>query len=326
MIRSFLTKISKIVIPLLLGVLVFWLVYRNMDFNQIWHLITHDVKIGWILFSIFFGFMSNVFRAHRWQMQLEAVAKKPGFLNTLFSIFSLYFMNAVLPRLGEFYRCRVLDKYEKIPFSTSLGTVVSERIFDFMTVFAFFAIGIMIQWSDFHTFFVNNFQSSYLLDKIPGTWIVAGIVAMILLIFLIRFIIKRRLSLQDQVKMVLANFHNGISSILKLNNKPLFMADTVLIWACYFFQFYVYMFAFDFTSDLTMMNGLTLYIMGSLGVIIPVPQGIGTWHFMIINTLIMFGIGGAEAAAFALLVHATNTIMMIVLGFIAVLILPLTNK
>ncbi|HEY5569999.1 MAG TPA: lysylphosphatidylglycerol synthase transmembrane domain-containing protein, partial [Bacteroidales bacterium] len=268
----------------------------------------------------------NVFRAHRWQMQLEAVGKKPGFLNTLFSIFSLYFMNAVLPRLGEFYRCRVLDKYEKIPFSTSLGTVVSERIFDFLTVFAFFAIGITIQWSDFHTFFVNNFQSSYLLEKIPGTWIVAGIVAMILLIFFIRFIIMRKLSLQEHVKMIWANFHNGISSILKLNNKPLFMADTVLIWGCYFFQFYVYMFAFDFTSDLTMMNGLTLYIMGSLGVIIPVPQGIGTWHFMIINTLVMFGIGGPQAAAFALLVHATNAIMMIVLGFIAVLILPLTNK
>lgn len=53
MIRSFLSKISKIGIPLLLGVVVFWLVYRNIDFNQIWHLITHDVKIGWILFSSF---------------------------------------------------------------------------------------------------------------------------------------------------------------------------------------------------------------------------------------------------------------------------------
>lgn len=322
--NHFAKKAGQLVVPLTLGIVVFALVYRNLDLEQLLHIIRQDVKIEWILFSLFFGFISNVIRGHRWQMMLQAIGQKPKLSNTTYAVFSLYFMNALIPRLGEIYRCQLLQKYEKIPIAQSLGTVFSERIWDMISVSLIFATGIALEFHVYHDFFTQQLQLSFWIEQLKSFSKYLPII--ILVVVAIGLIIARKYRFSQRFRTFGANLAEGVRSIKKLTNKPLFFIETLLIWLCYFYQFYVCLFAFDFTSGLTLLNGLTLYIMGSLGVLIPVPQGIGTWHFMIIGTLAIFGVSSIEAGAFALLVHTTQTLLLILLGFLSIILLPLTNK
>ncbi|MFH2143942.1 MAG: TIGR00374 family protein, partial [Bacteroidota bacterium] len=67
-------------------------------------------------------------------------------------------------------------------------------------------------------------------------------------------------------------------------------------------------------------------VMGSYGMVAPVQGGIGAWHFMVIGTLIIFGINYDSAGIFALVVHGIQTLLLVVLGFLSLIALPLLNK
>lgn len=322
--KRFIKKSIQIIVPILLGICVFIIVYRNMDFKQIFQIIKNGVKVEWIVFSFVFGILSNIIRGHRWQMMLQAIKQNPSLKNTTFAVFGLYFMNALIPRLGEFSRCQVLSQYEKIPFSESFGTVVSERIWDMLSMGLILLWGFAIQYDFYACFFASQLQLSSLFNKVFsfGWW---PVIALLLLIACIGVLMKKK-HLHQRFRVICENFISGVLSIRNLRHKTLFIIESALIWGCYFMQLYVCQFAFDFTADLTLLNAFTLYIMGSLGVLVPVPQGIGTWHFMVISTLVLFGVTSTNAAAFALLVHGTQTLLLIILGFISFIMLPLTNK
>ena len=97
----------------------------------------------WLLLSIFFGIISHYSRAIRWKILLEPMGYKPSTRNTFMAVMIGYFANLALPRLAEVTRCGVLTRYEKIPFSKSFGTVITERGIDLITlILVFIAMGI----------------------------------------------------------------------------------------------------------------------------------------------------------------------------------------
>ena len=57
----------------------------------------------------------------------------------------------------------------------------------------------------------------------------------------------------------------------------------------------------------------------------PVQGGIGAWHFMVAGTLVVLGINDQDARVFALIVHAAQTLMIVVLGIISTALLPVVN-
>ena len=122
------------------------------------------------------------------------------------------------------------------------------------------------------------------------------------------------------------NIWTGIRSVWVMKRKGLFLIQTLLIWVGYFFYFYITFYAFDFTRDLGISVGLIAFTMSSIGVAVPVQGGIGPWHFMVISTLVCFGVNENDAAAFALVVHTVQTAWTGICGLVGVVALPLTNK
>ena len=57
-----------------------------------------------------------------------------------------------------------------------------------------------------------------------------------------------------------------------------------------------------------------IFCAGSYAVLIPTPNGAGPWHFAVKTMLILYGVGAANAILFALVVHAMQTALIIVLG------------
>ena len=99
---------------------------------------------------------------------------------------------------------------------------------------------------------------------------------------------------------------------------------TVLIWGCYFLQLYLACKAFTFTSGLSVLAVLVMFVFSSIGMGVPTNGGLGTWHLGIIFGLSLYGVGvfsinnpDANASAFAMLVWGFQTLLLIVLGIYA---------
>ena len=129
-----------------------------------------------------------------------------------------------------------------------------------------------------------------------------------------------------KLKGFIAQFSEGVQSIRSMKNKGTFIFHSVFIWVLYFLMLYCVFFAFGFTSHLTPLAGLTVFVFGSFGMVAPVQGGIGAWHFMIIEALALYGVDRGDGKVFALLAHGSTTVMLIVLGLIGLLALPFVNE
>jgi uncharacterized membrane protein YhaH (DUF805 family) len=89
---------------------------------------------------------------------------------------------------------------------------------------------------------------------------------------------------------------------------------------------YAIFFAFDFTSYLNPIAGLTTFVFASFGMVAPVQGGIGAWHFMAIEALSLYGVTYENGVIFAFVAHASSTVMIILVGLISMMILPFINR
>jgi hypothetical protein len=94
----------------------------------------------------------------------------------------------------------------------------------------------------------------------------------------------------------------------------------------YYLMLYVVFFSFGFTSHIGPLAGLTVFVLGSFGMVAPVQGGIGAWHFMVIEGLALYGVDRSDGQIFALLAHGTTTAILIILGLVGLLALPFVNE
>jgi len=77
--------------------------------------------------------------------------------------------------------------------------------------------------------------------------------------------------------------------------------------------------------EISFIDAWGLMLIGAIGVIIPSPGGIGTYHFITIQSLaLLFTMPQAEAASYALLTHTGQMLLYIIVGFAAMLFLGAT--
>ena len=111
-----------------------------------------------------------------------------------------------------------------------------------------------------------------------------------------------------------------------MRNIPLFVFFTLGIWLSYFLHYYLTFFCFDFTADLGLGCALVTFIVGSIAVIVPTPNGAGPWHFAVKTMLILYGVAADEQALyFVLIVHTIQTMLVVLLGVYAWLALNFTK-
>ncbi|MBL7969916.1 MAG: flippase-like domain-containing protein, partial [Prolixibacteraceae bacterium] len=139
-----------------LGILIFWVVYKDQDMDRIKSILSNDVNYFWIIVSLFLGLLSHVSRTIRWNLMIEPLGRKPRMLNTFLAVMVGYLMNLALPRMGEVSRCGVLARYEKIPFTKLVGTVVLERLIDVLMLLLLLAIVVITQFGQVLEFLNNN--------------------------------------------------------------------------------------------------------------------------------------------------------------------------
>ncbi|MCF2603549.1 flippase-like domain-containing protein [Parabacteroides distasonis] len=324
--KSILRTFVKVVLPLGFGFLLLWWLFREMDLKEIWNVIRHGVRYDIILFSLLFGLFANIVRGLRWGLLIETLGVRFKRSNAINAVLGNYAVNLVLPRVGEVWRCGIVAKYDKISFSKLLGTLLIDRVSDTIMVGTITLFIFIFNIDFFISFFAKN---PALLEgfhaMLNSIWIYALAIGLVILVWFV-FKYMSRFTLVRKAKELLLNVWAGMKSIWLMDRKWLFLVQTLLIWSGYFCYFYITFYAFDFTRELGIGVGLIAFTMSSIGVAVPVQGGIGPWHFMVIATLVCFGVNENDAAAFALVVHTVQTVWTGLCGLAGIVALPLTNK
>ena len=319
-------KVLQVIFPLLLGAFILFWVYRDFSFQRVWEVLIGGMDYGWILVSLVFGVFANLFRGWRWRLALEPLGESPKTANCVYAIFISYASNLVIPRVGEVTRCGVLSKYDGVSFSKSLGTVVSERMIDTLCVGLITGLTLLLQMPVFANFFAetgtNVDRYAEVLTSAHFYLIVVCVLAALVLVFFL----VRNIALFAKVKGILQNVWQGIVALKDIKQIPIYIMYTIGIWVCYFLEFYLAFYAFDFSSHLGVSAGLVMFVVGTLAVIVPTPNGAGPWHFAVMTMMVLYGVGKEDAGIFALLVHGIQTFLLILLGIYGLSALPFTNK
>lgn len=317
----------------MLGLFLLWLVFRKVDVGNVIQQI-FKANYWWILLSFAFGLISHLARAVRWNILINSMGYKTRTKTTFYAVMVGYFANLALPRLGEVSRCGVLSKQENIPFDSLFGSVVAERVFDLL-VLIILMISIVVFQFEIVGGFVNKVIFDPILAKFSNNLFGIFIFLIILLVVIITAVILYRIfksRLQQSniyIKMCkfFEGFLDGLKTIKKLKRRTAFLSLTLVIWGMYFLMTYVVFFSLKATSHLTVIDGITVLALGSMGMVAPVPGGLGAYHFIVKATLFeIYKIPNEMAATWATLIHASQSLMLIVVGAFSYFMLVSARK
>ena len=318
--------IMKVAFSLLLGGLILFWMYHDFKFSDIADVVCDGMDWTWMLLSFPFGILAQMFRGWRWRMSLEPVGERPRHATSVNAVFLSYAVSLVIPRIGEFARCGVLSRYDRVSFPKALGTVVTERAIDSLLVALVAAFTFLWQVRVFNVFFDKTGTSidTVLSGFSPAGWAVTAVCGVAVLV--LAWVLVRKLSIYNKVKMTVSGIGQGVMSLRKVRNVPGFIALTLAIWVSYFLHYYLTFFCFPATAGLGVSCALVTFVVGSIAVIVPTPNGAGPWHFAVKTMLILYGVADTDALYFVLIVHTVQTLLVVALGVYAWIALSFTKK
>ncbi len=319
-------KALKVVVPLLIGLSILVWIYRDFDFSRAYDVFINQMNPWWMLLSLFFGVTGHVFRGWRWRLTLYPLGYCPSRTLCVHAILLSYGTNLVVPRLGEVSRCTVLDREANIPFSTSLGTVVSERVIDMLSSLVFVVLSMLTQWTllqrviEIDTSKIESWQTALHDARFYG------LLSAMIIITWIGLVVIRRLQLHTRIKRILLDLWNGVKSVGQMKYPGLYVLYTIGIWVSYFLHFYLAFYSFPFTASLGLGAGLLGFVLGSFAILVPTPNGAGPWHAAVIAGLMIYGVTQNDAANFAFIVHSIQTFLVALLSIISMVSLTFYKK
>lgn len=301
-------------LPFVLGLGILWWMYRGTNWSDFGHYVLHEMNWWWMLLSLAFGILPQMARAWRWKMALEPLGEHPRRTSCIDAIFMSYAASLVIPRVGEVTRCGTLKTADGVSFTKSLGTVVTERLVDSLLMLLFTGIAFLLQLPMFLRFLKEtNTNIGDLLYRFTGTGYIVTFICLVAALIACLVAI-RRFSFFKKGRDMLRDMWEGVLSLRKVRNLPLYLFYSVLIWVGYFLHFYIAFFCFDFTTHLSIGAAFLIFCVGTFAVLVPTPNGAGPWHFAVKTMLVLYGVAETQAIMFALTVHTIQTALVVLLG------------
>lgn len=286
-----------------------------------------STQFGWIGLVLLAFVVSNISRTFKWLMLLAPMGYRPRFINGFLAILVGYFANLGLPRMGEVVRAGILSSYEGIPPEKVMGTIVVDRVVDVLCLLLAFLLALVFESEKILGFI----QSSMATGEGGGgsKWLVllSLMVGGIALFFLLRKKIGQTRFFQKLQGMV-KGFGEGLLAVRSLERPWLFAFHSLNIWFMFFVMTWLGFQSFGPVAHLDLRAALTVFVFGTLGMVIPSPGGMGTFHALVITSLtIFYGIRGDDAFSIANIIFFSVQIgFNSLLGIAALLLLPVLNR
>jgi hypothetical protein len=278
----------------------------------------------WIAMSALVMFAVYLFRSLRWQLLLESAGHASGGLSTLIATLVCYLVNSYTPKLGEIARCSVLYRSDRVPLSVGFGTVVSERVIDLIALLLGIGYVLLAEFGRLSGLLGQIF-GNLTATLTPAVWAGLGLFLLLGLAslwWLMRFS-PRLQGLPGRLAAFARQTVESARSIFALRRPWLFLLYTLLIWASLALMNYFFLLALPDTQHLSFYIGFLILFVGGLGWAVPVPGGMGTTHYIILQIFLAYGLEGAAGQNIGLLSNGATLIFTTLYGIIAWALLPL---
>lgn len=307
---------------MLAGVL-FYFAFRNVSVEEFLEKVT-EVNYWWVVLSIILSLLSHWLRAYRWNLMLAPL----GYQNlsngrTFLAVMSGYLANLAFPRLGEVTRCGVMKRNEKIPMSISFGTVITERVLDFLILLSLIVLDFFVEFELVYDFFISSVGWDTQTDHTTNIVIIISSLILIGIggIMILKRILEHEFEnvLLQKAHRILTDIVNGLMSIRKVKNILGFVLSTVGIWVFYYLMSYVIFFSITETASLGFGAGLSILAAAGVAMAMPVQGGIGAYHTLVSGVLIIYGIEATSGLFFATLLHTSQLMSILFFGGLSAL-------
>jgi uncharacterized membrane protein YbhN (UPF0104 family) len=315
MMQSRISKILKYLISISLAVVLLWFSFRDVEWTDFIAGL-QECRWGFILLSMAAGAFAFWLRALRWRQLLQPIDPAISRITTFNGINIGNISNFVFPRIGEFVRCGVITRRSSATYDKVLGTVVLERGWELLVMLMMLALVVVGGFEKFGNFFVRQIWEPIASRLDISLWWVLLVLAVCGLggIWVIwRFRATNRLC--AKVWGIFTGLLQGFSSCLRMERKWLFFAYTLFIWMVYWLMAATTVWAAPFLDHLTVIDALFLSLVGGLGFAVPVPGGIGAFHFVISLALMgVYDVPMETGIVYATLSHTAQAVTQIIFG------------
>lgn len=272
--------------------------------------------------------LAHYVRAIRWKIILGSVKSDMSMKNLFGSLMVGYAVNCVVPRLGEVARAVLLGKWENVSRSAMFGAIILERIIDLLFLCLSIFVSALIWSEDLYTTLPWLETSLYIS--------LLGILAVIIFLFLIirykeRFygvLVKLMNKISNKLAHKTAHIFEmlveGFKSLKGVKNYILTFILSVMLMMLYAFASYIGFFTvgMNYIKPVTYEMAWVLMSISGIGVLIPTPNGTGSYHTLIKTALVLlFGFSEVMGLSYAFITHFISYVVFIFAGLISFLVL-----
>lgn len=327
-----LKKTIGYILSAVFAVMLLWFSFRDVDWKDFMDGVK-SCRWEFIALSMAAGSFAFWLRGLRWRRLLLPIDDSITRITTFNGINIGNISNFVFPRIGEFVRCGVITRRsaqmdgsksseneglsgKKASYEKVLGTVVLERSWELLVMLLLLVVVVVGGFNRFGSFvlaqilqpFADRFQFSV-------WWLVVALMLIIAAAVGIVWKFRKVNKFCGRIWAIVRGILQGFSSCLRMEHKWLFFAYTALIWMMYWFMAASTVWAAPFLENLDLIDALFLSLVGGLGFAVPVPGGIGAFHFVISLALsAVYGIPVEQGVVYATLSHTSQAITQILFG------------
>ena len=319
-------NIIKYSLSAALAAILVWLAFRGVDWKAFWAGLQ---QTRWLYMVLFFvaATLALVFREERWRALMHPLDPEIRRLPVWDAINIGNLVNVVLPGAGEFVRCGYV-RSRRMSYDKALGTIACERVFDVIMVFLLILVALVLKWESFGTFFVESVWQP-MAGRLGGSlgWVLAGVVALLAALVWAVFRFRTRVPLFERIAGAFRGIASGFASIAKMERKWPFLLSTLGIWAMYVLTMWCTVRSIPALDSMTGVDILFLSAVSNIASIIPVPGGIGAYHYLVALTAqTLYGATWETGILAATLGHEAHALLIIVVGVISYISFSLRKR
>ncbi len=314
-------NIIKISISILIGGAFLWLALRSVDLREVGEMWLR-IQTEWVVYFVGVTLASFWLRMERWKLLTEHDRIPSRRRILLAGVLNGYAVNYAVPRLGEITRCYYVAKKEDKPVAAVMGTVVLERIIDLVVLFILMSIVFFFVFTDSRL--IVGLLGLDNTEELGGMYVklllimVAGVFTILVAWWTLGHLAQKYNyihSFRDRLITFGAHFKGGLLSIRNIQHPFRFLLLTTGLWCCY-----IVMAGLPFSmlpgsgmENLGIVEALVVTVVSSVGVVIPSPGGIGTYHLLVQKSLyILYGIPETAGFTYALASHALVFVVVMI--------------
>ena len=319
-------KTLKYMASAAVAVLLLWFSFHDVEWSS-FAAVLKECHWGYVALSMAAGSFAFLLRALRWRRLLMPIDESISTLTTFNGVNIGMISNFVFPRIGEFVRCGVITRRsapadpehpdkKKASYDKVLGTVVLERSWELLVMLLLLAVVVVGGFNRFGGFFVEQIWTPMAQRLDFSIWWIVAVLALAGVAGCYALWRYRDTNpVFSKAWGIFRGILQGFASCMKMDRKWMFFAYTAFIWMTYWLMAASTVWAAPFLSDLDLIDALFLSLVGGLGFAVPVPGGIGAFHFIISLALSgIYGIPTELGIIYATLSHTSQAITQIFFG------------